>query len=221
MTTVAPTRERIVEAARELFWSRGYEATSVADILDRAEVHSGSLYHYFRGKQDLLLAVLDEYVEMLWPAVIQPVFERVEDPIERVFGILDGYRKGLVLSGFAGGCPIGNLALEVSDSDPEARRRIAENFEGWRAWIRRCLEDAGGRLPERVDRDELATFILTVMEGAVMQARAARDAGPFDASIARLRDYLDHLTDEAAGRARRNEEPDRTSARPPLRGGTE
>lgn len=201
MTTAeAPTRERLVDAARELFWAQGYEATSVAQILERAEVHSGSLYHYFRGKQDLLLAVLDRYVELLWPLVIAPVFERVEDPVERIFGILDGYREGLLMTGFAGGCPIGNLALEVSDALPEAREKIAANFEGWRRWIRTCLEDAADRLPPDADPGELATFVLTVMEGAVMQARAARSIEPFDASIRRLRDYLAHL---AGGEARR------------------
>lgn len=193
---VEGTRERIVEAARELFWEKGFEGTSVSEILGRAGVHSGSLYHHFRGKQDLLLAVLDRYVELLWPAVIAPAFRRTEDPIERVFAVLDGYRRGLLATGFAGGCPIGNLALEMSDADPEARERIARNFSGWKGWIRSCLEEGGDRLPADADAEELSDFVLAVMEGGVMQARAYRSIEPFDAAVARLRDYLERLQEE-------------------------
>ena len=89
------TRQRLVDSARELFWARGYEATSVADILERAEVNSGSLYHFFGGKEDLLLAVVDRYREFLWPNVFSSAIEDTEDPIERVFGVLAQYREAL------------------------------------------------------------------------------------------------------------------------------
>lgn len=191
------TPERLVEAARLLFWERGYEATSLQDVVEKAGAKAGSLYYYFRTKEQLLLAVLDRYVEMLWPAVIEPAFTRASDPIERVFAILDGYRQGLVYTGFAGGCPIGNLALEVSDDLPRAREKIAKNFEGWRKWVRQCLDDAAGRLPGDLDRERLAVFVLTVMEGAVMQARAHRSLQPYDASVEQLRDYFNCLLAEA------------------------
>ena len=130
MRAQTQTREKLIETARVLFWERGYEATSLADVVEKAKAKSGSLYYFFRTKEDLLLAVLDRYVELLWPIVIEPVFSRVSDPIERVFGILDGYRQGLVYTGCAHGCPIGNLALEVCDDLPRAREKIAQNFEG-------------------------------------------------------------------------------------------
>ena len=52
------TRDRLIEAARELFYVHGYEATSIAEVLEKADVNSGSLYYYFSGKEELLLAVL-------------------------------------------------------------------------------------------------------------------------------------------------------------------
>ncbi len=192
------TRERLLEAARELFWVQGFEATSVAEILEKAEVNSGSLYHYFSSKEELLLAVLEQYKEMLRPMVIEPAFRQVSDPIARIFAILDGYRRGLLYTVFTGGCPIGNLAIEVGDHHPEARKRIAENFEGWVEWIRKCLEDAGARVPAEVDRHQLAQFVLTVMEGAVMQSRAHASIAPFDAAVAHLRDYFNRLLREPA-----------------------
>src|SRR5690349_959146 len=136
---VAPTldtKDRILEAARDLFWRQGYTATGVAQILKSANAKSGSLYYFFPTKEDLLLAVLEKYKELLWPVVIQPVFDRVSDPIERVFGILDGYRRMLIMTECSGGCPIGNLALELADTHPAARQLCAENFDGWRRAVR-------------------------------------------------------------------------------------
>lgn len=201
------TRARIVEAARELFWSQGYEATSLADVISRARVKSGSLYYFFRTKEDLLVAVLDRYTELLWPIVIQPVFERVSDPVERIFGILEGYKQGLMATGYSGGCPIGNLAIEVSDAHPRVREKITANFNAWCGWIRKCLDDAGERFPPGLDRDALASFVLTVMEGGVMQSRAHRKLKPFEDAVRQLRDYFDRLLAEGA-RVRQNQAPE-------------
>jgi AcrR family transcriptional regulator len=191
------SKQLVLESARRLFWEKGYESTSLQDVVERARVRAGSLYYFFRTKEDLLLAVLDRYVDMLWPVVIEPAFSRSPDPIERIFSILEGYRQGLIYTRFAHGCPIGNLALEVSDEHPRAREKIAKNFEGWRTWIRQCLEEAGERLPPNLDRQGLAIFVLTVMEGAVMQARAEHSLRPFDASVEQLRDYFNRLLGEA------------------------
>src|SRR5438128_405477 len=109
------TRERIIRAAMELFYAQGYHATGLAQILKEARVNSGSLYHFFESKEELLLAVLDGYREMLWPVLLQPIFAEVEDPLERIFALLNGYREGLLASDFAAGCPIGNLALELRE----------------------------------------------------------------------------------------------------------
>jgi hypothetical protein len=74
---------------------------------------------------------------------------------------------------------------------------LAANFANWTASIEQCLAQAGDRLPGDVDRRRLAEFVLTVMEGAVMQARTYRDIGYFDRNIAVLRDHLERLAVEA------------------------
>jgi TetR/AcrR family transcriptional repressor of nem operon len=186
-------RDRIVEAARVLFWEQGYASTGMAQILEAADARSGSLYHFFPTKEDLLLAILDGYKRMLGPAVLEPVAARVSDPIERVFGILDGYRRQLVASGFTRGCPIGNLALEISNAVPAARKRLAENFDLWRAAVADCFDRAKGRLPPGTDTDALALFVLTTMEGAVLLARTYRDPAPYDAAVSFLRDSIERL----------------------------
>jgi len=195
------TRDKLIEVARELIYLQGYEATSVAEILEKAGANSGSLYYYFKSKEDLLLAVLETYKEMLWPVLLEPIFSKVSDPVERVFALLDGYRRGLEYTACTAGCPIGNLALELSDH-PRVREKIAQNFEGWCRAIQKCLDEAAERFPPEMDRGKLSKFVLTVMEGGVMQARAHGSIEPFDACVEQLRDYFDRLMATAKPAAR-------------------
>jgi AcrR family transcriptional regulator len=187
------TRERLVEAALELFWAQGFEATGIAAILARAGVRSGSLYHFFRGKEELLVAVLQRYLEQMEPVLMEPIFRAHADPIERIFALIGGYRELLLHTGCSRGCPIGNLALEKGDASPEAARLIAANFTAWRGHVERCLEAAAPRLLPDVDRRGLAELVLVVMEGGVMLARAHRSLEPFDRAVAQLRDYFRRL----------------------------
>lgn len=188
------TRKRLVDVARRLFLQQGYEATGIAQILKQSGVNSGSLYYFFRTKEDLLLAVLDWYLENLHSEVIDPAKEKTSDPIERVFAVMDGYRQMLTATHCRMGCPIGNLALEMGDKSAPVRRKIAQNFANWCEAIRALLEPALGRLPPGTNLGALATFCLTVMEGGVMQARATGDVSGFDNCVALLRDYFERLT---------------------------
>jgi TetR/AcrR family transcriptional regulator, transcriptional repressor for nem operon len=194
----ADTRSRIVLAAMALFWEKGYQSTSIADLLQRAEVHSGSLYHVFPGKQDVLLAVLDMYHDGIDEMLLAPVWKDVPDPIDRVFALLAKYRQLIVQTGCTYGCPIGSLALELHEPDPPVRARLEANFTAWVDAIERCLNDAGPRLPKDVNRRALAIFVLTTMEGAVMLARTYRDVAQFDIAICQLRDHFARLLAEAA-----------------------
>ncbi|MBS1713269.1 MAG: TetR/AcrR family transcriptional regulator [Armatimonadetes bacterium] len=187
------TRERLVESARDLFLVQGYNATGIAQILKSAQVHSGSLYHYFPTKEDLLVAVLEWYRDNIYEGLLKPVYERIDDPIERIFGVLDGYRQLVTMLEFQYGCPIGNLALELSNSHPHARSLMRENFENWLAAVEENLAAASDRLPEGTDLRALALFTLTVMEGAVMLAKTYRTIEPFDTAVAQLRDHYDRL----------------------------
>src|SRR5581483_10151424 len=175
----------------KLFWEKGYGSTSVADVLHEAGVNSGSLYHFFPGKQDLLLAVLETYRQGIDEMLLAPAWKGVVDPVDKVFALLTQYRRSIVQTDCTFGCPIGSLALEIHEPDPPVRNALRENFDAWVAAIERCLIAAGERLPKRIDRRALAEFVLTAMEGGVMQARTHRDVGYFDRAVRQLRDHLD------------------------------
>ncbi|WP_372782668.1 TetR/AcrR family transcriptional regulator [Phenylobacterium sp.] len=187
------TRLRILLAAMDLFQSKGYGSTSVSDILSRSQANSGSLYHFFPGKQDVLVGVLELYRDGIRQMLLEPAWQGVEDPIDRIFALLARYRLALLESECIYGCPIGSLALELHEPDPPVRELLAQNFTGWTRAIGGCLEDAAERLPRGTDIQGLAEFILTTMEGGVMQARTHRDIAYFDRSIEQLRHHMELL----------------------------
>jgi TetR/AcrR family transcriptional repressor of nem operon len=184
------TKQRIVHAAIALFAQKGYASTSVADLLSAAEINAGSLYHFFPGKQDVLLAVLDAYREGIHPMLLQPAWSGVSDPIERVFALLAHYRAHLARTECTYGCPIGSLALELHEPDPPVRALLATNFDGWISAIEACFVEAGDRLPSHVDRRALAIFALTTMEGGVMLSRTSRSLDEFDHAVGMFRQFV-------------------------------
>jgi AcrR family transcriptional regulator len=187
---MSTTREKIVHAAMELFWLKGYQSTSIADLLSRTQLNSGSLYHVFPSKQDVLIGVLEAYRDGIDAMLLEPAGGHVDDPIEKIFALLQSYRTMMAESDCTYGCPIGSLALELHEPDPQVRELLAKNFENWTAAIERCLDAAGRRLPKGTDKTALAQFVLTAMEGGVMQARTYRDVAYFDRAVAQLRAHF-------------------------------
>jgi len=176
-----------------LFAEKGYQATTIGEIARTAEANAGSIYFFFPTKQEILLAVLDMYCEGIEQMLLQPTWENVSDPIDRIFALLERYRSFLVETECRYGCPIGILALELHEPDPQVQQKLAANFAKWTAAIESCLRDAAGRLPPEIRLRDLATFILTTMEGGVMQARTYRHPETFDRVVSV--ETLDHPTD--------------------------
>ena len=191
--TGTTTKDRIIHTAMYLFWERGYNATGMADLLKMSNANSGSFYYFFASKEALLDEVLDLYLNSLEDIIVKPVFEKRNDPIDRIFGVLAGYREKILQTNFVYGCPIGRLALEIDPNNQNAREKIAANFSAWIDVIRKCLVEAKEHFSAKIDVDEVAQFTLTVMEGAVMQSRMFASIEPFDASVRQLRNYIDLL----------------------------
>src|SRR6201994_2853338 len=184
------TRARLIDSARYLFWERGFAGTSMADLLAHAKVNSGSFYHFFDSKEALLREVLEGYLHALWPMVIDPAFATTDEPVERIFAILAGYRERIIMTDSKYGCPLGRLALEIDPENRPAHKLIAENFQGWIDVIRLCLEQVKEKLPEGTDAEALSTYVLAVMEGGVMISRSYGSVEPFDRTVRQLREHF-------------------------------
>jgi TetR/AcrR family transcriptional regulator, transcriptional repressor for nem operon len=187
------TRAKLIRAARTLFHEQGYAATGVATIQREAGIKPGSFYHFFPGKEALLEAVLDDYMTALMPEVVEPATGGVADPLEKILALMNFYREALIHTGFGFGCPLGNLALEVGQEPGTVTQKIDANFRQWRDVVKGWLDSPEFGLPEGVSADDVAVLTLTIMEGAVMQARTAKSIAPYDASVREFRRYLEML----------------------------
>jgi TetR/AcrR family transcriptional repressor of nem operon len=190
MSKALPTRDRLIESARYLFWERGFAGTSMADLLAHAGVNSGSFYHFFESKEALLRAVLDGYLHALRPMVVDPAFAKTREPVERIFAILEGYRGRILQTDCRYGCPLGRLALEIDPENRPAHKLIAENFQGWIGAVRECVAQMKNRLPRNTDPEALSTYVLAVMEGGVMLSRSYGSVEPFDRAVKQLREHF-------------------------------
>jgi AcrR family transcriptional regulator len=184
------TRDRLIDSARFLFWERGFAGTSMAELLAHADVNSGSFYHFFDSKEALLRAVLEQYIQLLRPMVVDPAFASTPKPLERIFAILAGYRQRILATDSKYGCPLGRLALEIDPENAPAHTLIARNFQGWIEAIRECIVEMKPSLPAGTDADKLAVFVLVTMEGGVMLSRSYRTVDPFDSAVAQLREHF-------------------------------
>jgi TetR/AcrR family transcriptional repressor of nem operon len=193
MENAVGTRDRLINSARFLFWDRGFAGTSMADLLAHAQVNSGSFYHFFESKEALLREVLQQYLALLRPVIVNPAFAKMDEPLERIFAILEGYRAGIVQTDCRYGCPLGRLALEIDPENRPAHKLIAQNFQGWIDAVRECVEELKHRLPRGTDREALATYVLVVMEGGVMLSRSYASVEPFDRAVVQLRQHFQLL----------------------------
>ncbi|SEQ54890.1 TetR/AcrR family transcriptional regulator [Microlunatus flavus] len=187
------TRARIVEAASTLVFAHGVTRTGVEDIQREAGVSASQLYHYFGDKQALMRAVIAHQTEAVL-ATQRPELDALDS-----FEALGRWRDRLVTlqrsRHCAGGCPIGSIASELADEDPEAREDLVAGFEQWEAPIRSGLATMRerGLLQEGTDTDRLALALLAALQGGLLLTQTRRTTVPLevalDSTIELIRSY--------------------------------
>ena len=176
-------RERVIEAAGELFHERGYHAVGVSEICGRAEVQKGSFYHFFASKQKLALAVIERYLETAEEAAAEVLAGDGAplDRLERYFTALHERQVGQCAGGARVlGCPLGNLALELATWDEELREALRRGFDRQVADLEAVLREArrAGEIGADVDIGAAARALVALLEGHLLFAKLRNDAAP-------------------------------------------
>ena len=171
------TREQILDAAGRLIHKRGFHNTSVEDILRESGVGKGNLYYYFKSKDELGFAALDRTLDHIREDVLERVFAPGLDPWTQLEGFLEYPVEQSRRDGCMGGCPLGNLALEMSDIHEGFRVRLGQAFGQLRSQIEATLKRAEqqGTLRLGTNLPRLAHFIIAGFEGAFMMGKLHRD----------------------------------------------
>ena len=191
MARQTPTRDRLVQTAGELFWSRGYAQTGVSSIMKRARATSGSFYHFFPTKDDLLLAVLDEVAERVEIDVLGEAEGRSDAPGARIDWLAAAYREGTAPGTARFGLPIGALVHELGPDLDQARRRVAGIYEHVVARVAGWLVEDPDVAISGVEGRRLAESAVAALEGAGLMAVATGSSGPIEAAVALLIERLD------------------------------
>lgn len=177
------TRDRIVAAASELMFLRGVAGTSTEDVQRAAGVSTSQIYHYFRDKIDLVRAVIAYQTEQVLDAQ-QPLLGRLDtmDALRAWRDLLVDLQRERQCEG---GCPIGSMASELSETCPETRPDLIEGFGRWEAGIRdglRAMRDRGD-LRSDADPDELALATLAALQGGLLLTQVRRETAPLEAAL--------------------------------------
>ena len=141
----AATRDQILDAASRLIYLRGYHCTSLDDVLRESGVGKGNFYYYFRSKEELGFAIIDRLVHGFAERTLEPAFADAHaDPVAQIHDFLDRLLENQRQRKCVGGCPMGNLASELSDVHEGFRQRLAGIFLRWRARLTDALDRGPG-----------------------------------------------------------------------------
>jgi len=175
------TRQRILQSAQDLIYSRSYADVGVAAICEHAQVKKGSFYHFFPSKRDLTLAVLDEFLVDIKERMLAQAFQPDVPPMQRISRMVEalyGFQKNIAdTTGQVLGCPFGNLSVELSTQDEPIRRKVEDVFNQLEGYLKQTLDEAvrDGEL-DPLDTEATARAMLAYLEGLIMMAKTRNDA---------------------------------------------
>lgn len=180
-------RQRIIDAANNLFYRRGYNQTSFQDISDATGIPRGNFYYYFKTKDEILDAVVSSRVAEL-SAMLKQYEDETADPRQRLLlfsNMLAHNRDDVIQSG----CPIGSLSAELAKDEDELQEISRQVFLLLRDWVRQQFEDL-----ELGNADELAMDLLARMQGTAVMACAFKDADFIERSQSEIREWINART---------------------------
>ena len=178
------TRDRIVEAADQLFYRRGFEHTSFSDIADTVQISRGNFYYHFKSKDEILDAVINMRLANTQKMLAQWEIEG-EHPADRIrsfIHILIGNRVKIKRYG----CPVGTLCTELAKLNHASQTEANKLFTLFRTWLRRQFTLLG----RKADADKLAMHLLARSQGVAPLASAFHDEKFIKQEVKQMYDWL-------------------------------
>lgn len=181
------TRAVILAQAAELFNTRGYSGTSMSDIMKATGLEKGGIYNHFPGGKETLAVEAFQYADnQVRLRFIQIVREAGKRPVDRLLAAVGSHLNMIEDPVVAGGCPILNTAVESDDAHPALKAEAKRALKDWHDALRTLAEkaEAAGEITLPMPPDELATMLVTALEGGVMMSKLQGTSKPLRAVIA-------------------------------------
>jgi len=170
-------RDKIVANGLKVVLERGYVGASVRDIVEAAGVPQGSFTNHFASKEAFSLEILDLYFANSRVVIGETLRNDALPPLKRLRAFFDANIASIRDHDVKNGCLVGNFAAEASDHSEIIRKRVSEIFTELREAIAHCLKAAvkAGELPKSLKISEVASFIVTGLQGAWLVSKVERD----------------------------------------------
>lgn len=186
MTKAEKTRELIISESATLFNQRGYEGTSMKDIMDATGMSKGALYGHFKDKEEIAVAAFQQAVQ----TVLVEVGRRTQSEkgvLAKFREVIYFYKERILNPPVEGGCPIQNSSVDADESRPVLRKEVIRAMDAWQERIVRTLQKgmAAGEVRIDIDAREFAINFIGTLEGGIMLAQLYKDVRYFD-NVARL-----------------------------------
>ncbi len=178
MTTTAPGRQRILAVARTLVLTKGFPATTLDEICEKADVTKGGFYYHFASKDQLALELVEHHFDQLSSALMEGAYRELDDPKDRLLGFLD--RTAEVMQGpvLKDGCILGVLTLDMAETQEETRIALSQRFSDLEAFLEKdfqaALRESGVKDPTSTATG-LARQFLMVLEGSIVLSKAHKN----------------------------------------------
>jgi TetR/AcrR family transcriptional repressor of nem operon len=175
-------KTRILKAGARIVLEKGFCDTGLAEVLEAAEVPKGSFYFHFKNKEDFGLQLIDSFAEVLRSGQEKAYRDESLPHLERIRRLFRWQTELFRKNDFIGGCPIGNLSLEMGDRNPAFRKKLNRVFLEMKNNLAFQLEQARqeGELPDAIDPEETAGFIITSWQGALVQMKVSKTTTPHE-----------------------------------------
>jgi TetR/AcrR family transcriptional repressor of nem operon len=185
------TRQAIIRKAAPIFNQRGFEGAALSDLMRATGLEKGGIYRHFESKQQLA----GEAFDYAWQLALDARFgeaQKILDTVDRLKRVVLNFRDrraGLV----QGGCPLLNAAIDSDDGNPALRTKARRAFGSWLGRLQSIIEEGQerGEIRSAVNPTDLATLIVTTLEGSLMLERLQRTPEPLNIACRHLEEYLE------------------------------
>ncbi|MCG8492138.1 MAG: TetR/AcrR family transcriptional regulator [Sneathiellales bacterium] len=168
--------EEAVTKAQKVFWSKGYEATSLSDLTEGMGINKGSLYNAFGNKKKLFMLALLQYDRDNGQKTVQAL-SKIEDPVEAITTLFDGLVAQSIDDRECKGCFLVNTALELPHHEEDIQKLVISALEDIEGFFKSMILKGQkvGRISKDIQADETAKSLLSFVVGLRVLARGVFD----------------------------------------------
>ena len=184
------SRELLLQIAYDEIYQNGYQATSVDKILKKANMNKGSMYHFFKSKKELTLAMIDEHVGKYIDIKYGIVLESKENYVDAIMKVFREREQYSILCG----CRLNNLVQELSHKDEDFKKALEKIYFRFEQILEQAFQKAidAGEI-KHSNPKVLASFSVASLEGCMATAKKSQDTSYFFPCIDELENYLNSL----------------------------